>query len=121
MEICGLSGYLGGNQPKDGWLAVSPGVICGNQPDLRPDILFSVPAISRLMFSLWRIMTIIGIATAAVSSGQRLAKFHSGLRAIAKISTRGKTTEAAIEPSEIYRQISTTTSQTRKAITAQMV
>ena len=45
-------------------------------------------------------MTITGIATAAISTGQRLAKAQSGMKIIAAIKTSGKVTEAAIDARE---------------------
>jgi hypothetical protein len=59
--------------------------------------LFSVPAIILFIFSLWRTITISGIAIAAVSNGQRFVKSQAGFSIIAKLSVTKKATEAAIE------------------------
>lgn len=66
-------------------------------------------------------ITISGIAIAAVSSGHRLVKFQSGLSIIANINVIGKVTEATIEASEMYRHIKTVTTHTAKATTEQIV
>lgn len=66
-------------------------------------------------------MTISGIAVAAISNGHRLTKSQPGVRIIAKIRTRGKVTEAAIDASETYRHIKTTTAHTATANEAQIV
>ena len=84
-------------------------------------ILFSVPVISLFMFSLWRTITIIGIAMAAMSRGQRFVKFQDGVRAITRSNVRGKATEAAMEAREIYRHNETTTAHIKKAAAAQIV
>ncbi len=66
-------------------------------------------------------MTISGIAVAAISNGHRLIKSQPGLIAIAKIRTRGKAMEAAIEANETYRHIKATAAHTAKASAAQIV
>jgi hypothetical protein len=84
-------------------------------------ILLSVPAISLFIFSRWRTITIIGITTAAISSGHKLAKFQAGVSTIIKTNARGKATEAMMEASEIYRHNKTTTTHIKKAAEAQIV
>jgi len=66
-------------------------------------------------------MTISGIAIAIVSNGQRLTKSQPELKIIARIRTRGKVIEAAIEASETYRHIKTTAAHTAIANEAQIV
>ena len=66
-------------------------------------------------------MTITGIATAAISTGHRLAKAQSGVEIIAAIKTSGKVNEAAIDASETYRQIKTNTIHTPAANKTQIV
>ncbi len=66
-------------------------------------------------------ITISGIAVAAVSSGHRLVKSQSGLSMIAKTNAMGKVTEAAIEASEMYRHNRTVITHTTKAKTEQIV
>ena len=66
-------------------------------------------------------MTISGIAIAAISSGQRLLKFHAGSRLTAKIKTMGNAIDAAIEASDTYRHAIRTTAHTAKATAAQIV
>ena len=85
------------------------------------NILLSVPAISLFIFSLWRIITIIGIVIAATSKGQRLLKLQLGINIIAKISVTGKVREAAIEASEIYRHTKTTIVHIAKLSNEQIV
>ena len=63
----------------------------------------------------------IGITVAAVNKGHKLVKSQSGFTAVNTINAIGNATEAAIEPSETYRQIKTNTTQTKTAIPAQMV
>ncbi len=74
----------------------------------------------RFMFSRCRTTTISGIAVAMASNGQRLAKSQAGARAIARISARGKATEAVIEAKETYRHIRTTAAHTTIANSAQI-
>ena len=81
----------------------------------------SVPAIRRFMFSRWRMITINEIAVAATSKGQSVPTFQPGMMIIATIKTSGKATEATMEASEMYRHIKTSTAQTAKAMTAQIV
>lgn len=66
-------------------------------------------------------MTISGIAVAAISNGHRLIKSQPGLSAIAKIRTRGKAIEAAIEANETYRHIKATAAHVARASVAQIV
>ncbi len=84
-------------------------------------ILLSVPARSLFMFSLCRTTTISGIAVAAISNGQRLAKFQVGVMIIARANMTGKATEAAIEASEIYRDHTTTRTHIARETEAQIV
>ena len=66
-------------------------------------------------------MTISGITVAAISKGHKLPKSQPGVRIIARIRTRGKVIEAAIDASETYRHIKTTTAQVAMANNAQIV
>jgi len=66
-------------------------------------------------------ITINGIAAAAISNGHRLTKSQLGLKIIAKISNRGKATEAVIEANETYRHIKTTTAHIAMVNEAQIV
>ena len=66
-------------------------------------------------------ITISGMATAAASRGQSSASFHAGVMAITRSRVRGKEREAAIEASEIYRDVKTTATHTAKAKAAQIV
>jgi len=66
-------------------------------------------------------MTISGMAVAAISNGHKLAKSQPGLKIIARIRTTGKATEAAIDASETYRHIKTTTAHVAMANNAQIV
>lgn len=83
--------------------------------------LLSVPAISRFIFSRWRTITITGITIAAISNGQRPAKFQLGVSIIIRVSVSGKEMEAMIEASEIYLHSKTTISHINKAAAAQIV
>jgi hypothetical protein len=83
--------------------------------------LLSVPAISLFIFSRCRIITINGIAVAAINNGQRLMKLQPGIMIIAKVNTRAKEIEATIEAKETYRHIKTTTAHIARANTAQIV
>lgn len=83
--------------------------------------LLSVPVISLFIFSRCRIMTIRGIAVAAISNGHRLIKSQLGFRIIIKNNNRGKATEAVIEANETYRHIKTTTAHIAMANEAQTV
>ena len=84
-------------------------------------ILLSVPFRILFMFSLCRQITITGTKTAAISSGQRFVKLQSVLRKIQAVRAMGKTTEAAIEAREMYRQIQTHISHTAKATATAIV
>ncbi len=84
-------------------------------------ILLSVPASSLFMFSRCRIITISGIAVAAMSSGHRFTKSQLGVRIIAKIKTSGKVTEAPIDAKDTYRHIKTTTTHIATENEAQIV
>jgi hypothetical protein len=66
-------------------------------------------------------ITISGIAIAAVSSGHKLVKSQPGLNTMANINVIGKVTEATIEASEMYRHIKTVTTHAAKAKTEQIV
>ena len=66
-------------------------------------------------------ITIKGIAMAAMNSGQSLVKSQLGLRMIARTNIRGKVIEAVIEASEMYRHIATVITQTASAKTEQAV
>lgn len=83
--------------------------------------LLSVPAIILFIFCLWRMITISGMATAAASRGQRSVSFQAGAIPIARSRVRGKDREAAIEASEIYRDVKTIATHTAKANAAQIV
>ena len=62
--------------------------------------LLSVPEIILFIFSLWRTITITGIAIAAMNNGHKSAKLQWGVRAITEANVRGKATEAVIEASK---------------------
>lgn len=66
-------------------------------------------------------ITISGIAVAAVSSGHRSVKSQPGLSMIAKTNAMGKVIEAAIEASEMCRHIRTVITHTANAKTEQTV
>lgn len=66
-------------------------------------------------------ITIKGIAMAAMNSGHSLVKSQLGLRMIARTNIRGKVIEAVIEASEMYRHIATVITQTASAKTEQAV
>ena len=92
-----------------------------NPSAYRAKILLSVPASNLFIFSRCRIITISGIAVAAISNGHKLIKSQPGLRIIAKIKTSGKEIEAQIDARETYRHIKTTTTHIATANEAQIV
>ena len=66
-------------------------------------------------------ITITGIATAAISNGHKLTNSQSGVIMIAKINMRGKEIEAIIEANETYRHTKTTAAHIIMANKAQIV
>ena len=66
-------------------------------------------------------MTISGIAIAAMSSGQRSAKFHARTRLTAKTKTIGNAMDEVMEASETYRHIKTIGTHIANAAAAQIV
>jgi len=66
-------------------------------------------------------ITIKGIAIAAVSRGHRLVKSQSGLSMMAKSNIMGKVIEAVIEAREMYRHMRTVITHAANAKTEQTV
>lgn len=66
-------------------------------------------------------ITVIGIAVAAISNGQRSANSQAGIDLIATINVTGKAIAAVIEASDTYRHIRTTTAHIITAAKAHAV